>query len=58
MPDLARLLVNFTDGLTLAWLADRDDAAAARSIELAADAIEMFSQHRTPITHALNGAPA
>ncbi len=43
MPDLARLLVSFTDGLTLAWLADRDDAAAARSIELAADAIASFA---------------
>ena len=28
VPDLARLLVTLTDGLTLAWLADRDDAAA------------------------------
>lgn len=43
MPDLARLLVSFTDGLTLAWLADRDDAAAARSVELAADAIALFA---------------
>jgi DNA-binding transcriptional regulator YbjK len=43
MPDLARLLVSFTDGITLAWLADRDDAAAARAIELAAAAITSFS---------------
>ena len=43
MPDLARLLVSFTDGLTLAWLADRDDAAAARSIDLAATAIASFA---------------
>src|SRR5690606_29910998 len=28
--DLARLLVTITDGLTLAWLADRDDDAARR----------------------------
>jgi DNA-binding transcriptional regulator YbjK len=46
MPDLARLLVSFTDGLTLAWLADRDDAAAARAIELAADAIASFAVDR------------
>jgi AcrR family transcriptional regulator len=43
VPELARLLVGFTDGLTLAWLADRDDAAAERSIELAADTIAMFA---------------
>lgn len=42
MPDLARLLVSFTDGITLAWLADRDDAAAARAIDLAATAIASF----------------
>lgn len=47
--DLARLLVGFTDGLTLAWLADRDDAAAARSIELAADAIAMFASERVSV---------
>lgn len=46
MPDLARLLVSFTDGLTLAWLADRDDAAAARAIDLAADAIASFAVDR------------
>ena len=46
MPDLARLLVSFTDGLTLAWLADRDDAAAARSIELAAVAIAGFAREK------------
>jgi AcrR family transcriptional regulator len=42
--DLARLLVSLTDGLTLAWLADRDDAAAARAIELAADAMAGFAR--------------
>jgi len=36
VPDLARLLVTVTDGITLAWLADRDTAAAHRVIELAA----------------------
>ena len=44
VPDLARLLVTLTDGLTLAWLADRDDAAAERSIEHAADAISAFAR--------------
>jgi len=42
--DLARLLVTLTDGLTLAWLSDRDDAAAERSIEHAADAMSAFAR--------------
>lgn len=37
--DLARLVVALTDGLTLAWLADRDDAAAERLAARAADAV-------------------
>src|SRR6187402_2940956 len=41
--DLARLLVTLTDGLTLAWLADRDDAAASRAIDHASDAIAAFA---------------
>ncbi|MEO6115768.1 MAG: TetR family transcriptional regulator C-terminal domain-containing protein, partial [Pseudolysinimonas sp.] len=49
MPDLARLLVSFTDGLTLAWLADRDDAAAARSINLAAGAIAALAGERSAV---------
>jgi DNA-binding transcriptional regulator YbjK len=44
VPDLARLLVTMTDGLTLAWLADRDDPAAERSISHAADAISAFAR--------------
>ncbi|CAN5589195.1 hypothetical protein BH09ACT4_BH09ACT4_17050 [soil metagenome] len=43
VPDLARLLVTLTDGLTLAWLADRDDAAADRAISNAADAVSVFA---------------
>lgn len=50
IPDLARLLVTFTDGLTLAWLADRDDAAAARTIELAADAIALFADEHVAVS--------
>jgi DNA-binding transcriptional regulator YbjK len=44
VPDLARLLVTLTDGLTLAWLADRDNAAAARAINHAADAVGAFAR--------------
>lgn len=43
VPDLARLLVTLTDGLTLAWLADRDDAAAERFINHAAAAVAAFA---------------
>jgi DNA-binding transcriptional regulator YbjK len=41
--ELARLVVTITDGVTLAWLADRDDAAAERTIDLAADALTAFA---------------
>ena len=47
--DLARFVIAITDGFTLSWLADRDDAAAERLLELATDAV---------MAHTLNGAPA
>ncbi len=40
---LARLVVTITDGVTLAWLADRDDAAAETTIDLAATALVPFA---------------
>lgn len=36
---LARLLITYTDGLTLAWLADRDPVAARRIMDAAADSL-------------------
>lgn len=39
VPDIARMLLAMTDGLTLAWLVDRDDAAASRLVRTAARAI-------------------
>jgi len=36
---VARMLIAITDGLTLAWLADRDLAAAATVMDLAADSL-------------------
>ncbi len=36
---VARLLVTFISGFTLAWLADRDDVAAAATMDFAADSI-------------------
>jgi AcrR family transcriptional regulator len=39
LDDLASLVISLTDGATLAWLATRDDDAAERLLDLAADAI-------------------
>lgn len=44
---VARMLITYTDGLTLAWLADRDLAAAATVMDLAADALAALA---VPIT--------
>jgi AcrR family transcriptional regulator len=37
--DLAALVISLSDGATLSWLATRDDVAAERLLDLAADAI-------------------
>jgi AcrR family transcriptional regulator len=37
--DVARLVVTITDGVTLAWLADRDTEAAERVLDFAADSL-------------------
>lgn len=42
--DLARAIVALADGITLAWLADRDDAAAERVLDLAAEALALFAE--------------
>ncbi|WP_213813751.1 TetR/AcrR family transcriptional regulator [Glaciihabitans sp. dw_435] len=42
--DIARMIVTITDGVTLAWLADHDDAAANRVLDFAADAIAAYSE--------------
>jgi DNA-binding transcriptional regulator YbjK len=47
--DLAKLVVSLTDGLTLGWLADRDDAAAARLMDAAADFLATLAE---PANHA------
>jgi AcrR family transcriptional regulator len=41
--DLARLLVSLTDGITLSWLAERDDEATERALDLAAVALAAFA---------------
>jgi len=48
--DLARLLVGLTDGLTLAWLADRDDEATDRTARLAAQMLAAHALALEPVT--------
>ena len=43
---VARLLVAFSDGLTLKWLVDRDDAAAQAVARAAADALSRLAEAR------------
>jgi DNA-binding transcriptional regulator YbjK len=46
--DVARLVVIFTDGITLAWLADRDSAAAGRALEHATNTITALATPDSP----------
>lgn len=43
LAEVARILVAFTDGLTIAWLVTRDDAAASAMMDVAADALAALS---------------
>ncbi len=44
LDQVARLVVTFISGLTLAWLADRDDAAAALTMDFAAESIAALAE--------------
>jgi len=46
VPEVARTLVAFTDGLTLTWLVDRDDDAARAVAHAAADALSRMADPR------------
>ncbi|TPW75765.1 TetR/AcrR family transcriptional regulator [Schumannella soli] len=46
---LARFALALTDGVTLAWLVDRDDAAAERTLELAAETIAAHARSRQTV---------
>lgn len=50
--EVARLLVTLTDGVTMAWLVTRDDAAAERALDFAADALAALA---TPTDGAAAG---
>lgn len=43
-PQIATLLVAFTDGLTIGWLVNRDDQAAASLMDIAADSIALLAE--------------
>ena len=51
---LARILIAITDGLTVAWLADRDDEAAGTLIDFAADTIGALATSRRSVTTKLS----
>jgi DNA-binding transcriptional regulator YbjK len=44
IPEMARILITFTDGLTMGWLVDRDLAATEKVIDFAADALAREAQ--------------
>jgi len=44
---VARMLITYTDGLTLAWLADRDLAAATTVMDIAADSLASLARPAT-----------
>jgi len=54
LDDVARMVVTLTDGITLAWLADRDTAAASRVIEFAATSIASLAQPADSPAHVLS----
>ncbi len=54
--DVARLVVTVTDGVTLAYLADRDAAAAARVLDFAATALAALAVP-TAVRAASQAAP-
>ena len=61
LADAARFVVTMTDGITLAWLADGDTAAARRTIELAATAIARLAEpalDKTTLADPLLADPA
>ena len=51
---LARILIAITDGLTVAWLADRDDEAAGTLIDFTADTIGALALSRRAVAPKLS----
>ena len=55
--EVARILVAFTDGLTVGWLVTRDDAAAAATMDVAADALAALATPATADDPARKAGP-
>jgi AcrR family transcriptional regulator len=49
--EIARILVSLTDGLTVAWLVTRDDAAAMATMDFAADALAALARTAPGFPH-------
>lgn len=43
LDQVSRIVIAFVDGLTMAWLADRDDAAAAKLMDFAASTVALLA---------------
>lgn len=52
IPEMARILITLTDGLTMGWLVDRDMAATEKVIDFAADALAALAS--SPASHGEN----
>lgn len=46
MPEMARIVITFTDGIALSWLADRDTAATEAVIDFAARSLSSLARKR------------
>lgn len=51
--EIARLVVTITDGVTLAWLVDRDTEAAERVLDFAADSLSALARTSETATRSL-----
>jgi AcrR family transcriptional regulator len=56
--EMARILITITDGLTMAWLVDRDTAAADRVIDFAAQALAALAAPAAGSLSAAGQPPA
>jgi DNA-binding transcriptional regulator YbjK len=56
IPEMARILITLTDGLTMGWLVDRDMAATERVIDFAADALASLASAASSASSAQKGS--
>lgn len=48
MPEMARILITLTDGISVGWLVDHDTAATERVLDFAARALAALGRQREP----------